>query len=179
MKRIMAFAGSNSSTSINQILVSYTANKITNHGINLIKLTDYPLPIYGEDLEKEKGYPEVLSDLLDEIRSHDALIISVNEHNGGISAFFKNVLDWLSRIEYKFLEGKKILLLSTSPGKRGAQSALEYTRGVLPRYNGEVVESLSFPSFAANFSVEENKVTNAELASGLDSVIQSFLASIE
>jgi NAD(P)H-dependent FMN reductase len=178
MKKIIAFAGSNSSTSINHLLVSHVADTITEHSVNLIKLTDYPLPIFGEDLEREAGYPEMLSKLLDEIRSHDAVIISVNEHNAGISAFFKNVLDWLSRIQIKFLEGKKVLLLSTSPGKRGALTALEYTKGVLPRYNGELVASMPFPSFQDNFSVEDNKVTNAELAADLDKAIQSFLASL-
>jgi NAD(P)H-dependent FMN reductase len=178
MKKIIAFAGSNSSTSINHKLVAHVSERIENHTVNLIKLTDYPLPIFGEDLEKEAGYPEELSRLLEVIKSHDAVIISVNEHNSGISAFFKNVLDWLSRIEIKFLDGKKILLLSTSPGKRGAISALEYTKGVMPRYNGELVDSLSFPSFTANFSVDDNKVTNAELASRLDRAIQTFVASL-
>ncbi|MBT8261305.1 MAG: NAD(P)H-dependent oxidoreductase [Bacteroidia bacterium] len=179
MKKIIAFAGSNSSTSINHALVSHVANKIIHHNIKVIKLTDFPLPIFGEDLEKEKGYPETLSKLLNEIRSQDALIISVNEHNAGISAFFKNVLDWLSRIELKFMEGKKVLLLSTSPGKRGALSALQYTESIVPRYSGELVASFAFPSFSANFSVEDNKVINADLASGLDNVIETFLASLE
>lgn len=178
MKKIIAFAGSNSSTSINHKLVSYIVNSIENHEINLIKLVDYPLPIFSEDLEKEKGYPEQLSRLLDEIKAHDGVIISVNEHNGGPSAFFKNVMDWLSRIEYKFLEGKKVLLLSASNGKRGGLSSLQYTQGVLPRYNAEIISSMPFPSFSSNFSSETNTVTNNELSAQLQTQVESFLDAL-
>ena len=179
MKKIIAFAGSNSSTSINHKLVSYVVNSIENHEIDLIRLVDYPLPIFSEDLEKEKGYPEQLSRLLTVIRAHDGVIISVNEHNGGPSAFFKNVMDWLSRIEYKFLEGKKVLLLSASTGKRGALSSLQYAQGVLPRYNAEIVGSMPFPSFSSNFSSETNTVTNDELSAQLQSEIESFLDALK
>lgn len=174
MKKIVAFAGSNSSTSINHALVSYAASQITAHEVKVIKLTDFPLEIFGEDIEKERGYSVDLRLLLNEIKGADALMISVNEHNGGASAFFKNVLDWLSRIEYKFLAGKKILLMSTSTGKRGAASSLEYVKNVIPRFDGEVVESFSFPSFPENFSLEENKITNELLELGFIDVLQNF-----
>ncbi|MCW5520607.1 NAD(P)H-dependent oxidoreductase [Aureitalea sp. L0-47] len=176
MKKIIAFAGSNSSTSINHQLVTYASSLVERAEVKLIKLTDYPLPIFSEDLEKESGYPDKLAELLDIIRSHDGLIISVNEHNGGISAFFKNILDWLSRIEYKFLDGKKVLCLSSSPGGRGALTALEYTTGVLPRYNGEVVASMPFPSFGENFS--EGRITNDELSNELNNAIKTLLESL-
>jgi len=176
MKKIIAFAGSNSSTSINHQLVTYAASLVEGAEVKLIKLTDYPLPIFSEDIEKSSGYPEALAELLNEIKPQDALIISVNEHNGGISSFFKNTLDWLSRIELKFMEGKKILCLSTSPGKRGAVMALEYTKGVVPRYGGELVTSMSFPSFYENFS--EGKVTNQELSEELTAAIKALLESL-
>ena len=177
MKKIIAFAGSNSSTSINHQLVTYASSLVEGAEVKLIKLTDYPLPIFSEDLEKEAGYPDTLAELLNEIRSHDALIISTNEHNGGVSAFFKNALDWLSRIEYKFLEGKKVLCLSASPGRRGGLSALEYTKNVLPRYNGEVVSHMPFPSFGENFS--GGKITNDELDKELKNGIKTLLDSLE
>jgi NAD(P)H-dependent FMN reductase len=139
MKQVLAFAGSNSSTSINHQLVLFAASKIVGHEVKVIKMTDFPVPMFSEDLEKKEGYPMTLRLLKNEIAAADALLISVNEHNGGVSAFFKNTMDWLSRLEYKFLAEKKILLMSTSNGKRGALSALEYTKGVLPRYGGEVI----------------------------------------
>lgn len=179
MKKILAFSGSNSSTSINEKLVDYTVALLQNHSIKRIKLTAFPLPIFSEDLEKKEPYPVNLILLKNEIKEADALLISVNEHNGAASAFFKNYIDWLSRIEYKFLAGKKILLMSTSPGKRGGASALEYTKNILPKFDGEVIESFSFPSFSENFSVENNSIINEVLRLGLHDVIQNFAHQIE
>ncbi len=178
MKKIIAFAGSNSSTSINHHLVLGVA-KMNREQIEILRLTDYPLPMYGEDLEKESGYPAVLSDLLTKIRRADGLIISVNEHNGSVSAFFKNVLDWLSRIEYKFLADKKILLMSASPGGRGALSAYQYTESILPRYGGEIVYGFNFPGFKDNFSIEDQEITNDELRDKASEGLATLAKSME
>ena len=179
MKKILAFAGSNSSTSINHEFVSFAASKIEGHKVKVIRLTDFESPLFSEDLEKQQGYSVALRQLNNEIKDADALLISVNEHNRNVSAFFKNVLDWLSRLEYKFLEGKKILLMSTSNGARGGIAALEYTKLVIPRFNGEIVESFAFPSFSENFSVEKKEITNELLLLGFMDVLQNFLHQIE
>lgn len=179
MKKILAFAGSNSSTSINRKLLEFAISKITAHEVQLIQLTDYPLPLFSEDLERAQGYSVDLSLLRNEIMDADALIIAVNEHNGTVSAFFKNTLDWLSRIEHQFLAGKKILVMSTSRGKRGAASALEYTKGILPRFGGEVIESFSFPAYAENFSEEKCTITNEILLLGFLDVLENFSHQID
>lgn len=179
MSKILFLAGSNSSTSINHKLVSFAATHIPNHSTEIIKLTDYDLPMFGVDLEREKGYPVNLKMLNNKIQESNALVISVNEHNGNISAYFKNTLDWLSRLDRKFLEGKKVLLMSTSNGKRGAASALEYTKNTLPRFGANVVESFSFPSYSENFSEQENTITNEILLLGFIDVIQNFVHQIE
>src|SRR5690606_42139957 len=105
-KKILVFAGSNSSASINHKLVVFAASQVAGHNVEIIKLTDYPLPIFGEDIEREEGYSVNLRMLHNKIKEADALIISVNEHTRMISAFFKNTLDWLSPLELKFLGDK-------------------------------------------------------------------------
>lgn len=179
MKKIVAFAGSNSSTSINHELVLFAVSQMEKHVIKAIRLTDYPLPMFGEDIEREQGYPEVLTKLKNEISQADALVISVNEHNGSVSAYFKNIMDWLSRVEYKFLANKKVLLLSTSNGKRGALSALEYTARVIPRFGAEVVESFAFPSFSENYSVEKKKIMNEDLSVEFINSLKNFQSRLE
>lgn len=176
MKKIIAFAGSNSSTSINHELVLNASKKIKNNNVEVIKLTSYPLPMFGEDIERKEGYSETLKNLLSVINKADALLISVNEHNGTVSAFFKNVLDWLSRIEYKFLGEKKVFLMSTSNGKRGALSSQEYTAGVLPRFGAGEITRFTLPSFSENF--KNGKITNSELYSELESKLSQFEASL-
>ncbi len=179
MKKILFFAGSNSSKSINHKLVSFVSSQVAGHAVELIKLTDYALPLFGEDIEREKGYSVDLKMLYNKIKEADALVISVNEHNGMVSAYFKNALDWLSRLDRNFLEGKNVLLMSTSNGKRGAASALEYTKNVLPRFGATVVESFSIPSYSENFSEETNSISNEVLLLGFTDVLQNFLHQIE
>lgn len=179
MKKILCFAGSNSSKSINHKLVTFAASQIVGQKVEIIKLTDYDLPLFSEDIEREKGYSVDLKMLYNKIREADALVISVNEHNRTVSAFFKNILDWLSRLDRNFLEGKKILLMSTSNGKLGAAASLEYTKFVLPRFGGIVLESFSFPSFSENFSEETQSISNEVLLLGFTDVIQNFVHQIE
>ena len=179
MKRILAFTGSNSSTSINQKLLEYVVSEITEHKTKILKLVNYSMPMYSEDEEKNNGFPGMTLGLKQEISEVDALIISVNEHNGSWSAFFKNVIDWLSRLDRNFLENKKILLMSTSPGKRGGIGSLEYAKNVLPRFGAEIIESFSFPSFHENFSIKDNEVTDETILLGLKEVLSTFSHQIK
>lgn len=172
MKKILAFAGSNSSTSINFQLLTHVANRIQGHEVKIQDFTQYELPIYSADWEKEKGMPLSATIINNIIKDHDALVIAVNEHNGNVSAYFKNMVDWLSRLDRNFLVKKKILLISTSPGKRGAASALEYTKGILPRFGGEIIESFSFPSFNDNF--KDGKMQNEVWDMGIQDVLTTF-----
>ena len=68
MKKIIAFAGSNSSTSINHALVSHLASTIENCDVTVLELTDYPLPMYGQEIEAKEGFPDTLVSLLNIIK---------------------------------------------------------------------------------------------------------------
>ena len=69
MSRILGFAGSNSSTSINQQLVGYAASLVKNADAEVIRLADFTLPIYSEDIEKESGFPKELVALMEKIKA--------------------------------------------------------------------------------------------------------------
>ena len=111
--------------------------------------------MYSEDLEREQGFAEELVALCESIQQADALVLSVNEHNGNPSAYFKNLLDWFSRINRNFLEGTPVLLMSTSPGKRGGIGSIAVVEGMLPRFGAEIAATFSLPSFHSNFAEEE------------------------
>ncbi|MFD0975828.1 NADPH-dependent FMN reductase [Salinimicrobium gaetbulicola] len=178
MYKILAFAGSNSPTSINHQLVLNVSKRISEHELEVLKLSNVEFPMFSIVTEK-KGTPGTVKWLYDHIQEVPALIISVNENNRNVSAFFKNILDWLSRIDRKFLEGKKILLMSTSPGRNGGAVALEYAKMILTRFGGEVVESFSLPSFKENFDVESGKIVNEVFEMGVTEVVTSFTQQIK
>lgn len=177
MAKILAFAGSNSSTSINFKLVKHTASLAMSHEVELLDMSDLSFPMYSEDLEKTEGFPDAVEAFKKKIESAKGVIISVNEHNGYASAYFKNLLDWLSRLDRSFLEGKKVLLMGTSPGKRGAIGALEGVAGMLPRFGAEITTTFSLPSFYDNFK-EENGITDMELSKTHKEAIDTFMNSL-
>lgn len=176
MASILAFAGSNSSNSINFKLVKYTSS-LLNHEVELVNMANRTFPMYGEDREKQLGYPDAINELKAKIDKADALLISVNEHNSGVSAYFKNVLDWLSRVDRSYLENKKVMLLSTSPGKRGGISALEYVQGALPRVGAQVTSSFTLPMFHSSFN-EDLGITDTELSKGFNIALEKFKAEL-
>lgn len=179
MATILAFAGSNSSTSINHKLVSYFAEQIKDVDVQLLRLSELNPVMYSEDEQREYGFPEEIEYLYNQIKNTHGLLISVNEHNGNPSAFLKNILDWLSRMDRKFLEGKKILLLSTSNGARGGLGSLEVIKNMLPRFGGEIVDAFPVPTFKENFSERDFEFTNTGLKSELLSKLDSFTKEVQ
>jgi NAD(P)H-dependent FMN reductase len=177
MSAILAFAGSNSSTSINYKLVKYTAGLIGDRDLQLINMANYPFPMYSEDNEREMGFSNSLIELRNDLMNAKGVIISVNEHNSNPSAYFKNVLDWLSRLERKFLEDTQVLLMATSPGKRGGIGSLEIIEKLLPRFGANVCATFSLPSFHENFDSEKG-ITNSQLSEIHQKALAEFLSKI-
>lgn len=173
MKHILAFAGSNSPTSINHQLLLNVTSRLVDQKVEVLRLREMNIPMYSIVLEKE-GIPQDVKFLYEKIVEADALIIAVNEYNANVSGYFKNVIDWLSRVERKFLQDKKILLMSTSPGKRGGASALEYVKNQFPRFGGDVIQSFSLPQFYQNFDSEKGSIVNEIQELGVQEVVSSF-----
>lgn len=177
MAAILAFAGSNSSTSINYKLVKYTASLIENREVQVLNMANMPFPMYSEDQEREHGYSNALIEFKEDLQEAEGLIISVNEHNGNPSAYTKNLFDWLSRIERKFMQDSRVFLMSTSNGKRGGMSSLQVIEALLPRFGGEILETFSLPSFRDNFS-EEAGILEKDLARQHRESLDRFLAKL-
>ena len=177
MANLMAFAGSNSSTSINYQLVQFTAGCIEGHNIQLLNMANFPLPMYSEDYEKSNGFANSLAELRDDLVKAKGLVLSVNEHNSNPSAYFKNLIDWLSRLERNFMANIHVLLMATSPGKRGGIGALEKVSELLPRFGAETVVTFSLPSFYDNFDPKKG-ILNQELAVEHAKAVESFATAI-
>nr|WP_297788505.1 NAD(P)H-dependent oxidoreductase [uncultured Allomuricauda sp.] len=177
MAAILAFAGSNSSTSINFKLVSYTVSLVQDHDIQVLNMAEHDFPMFSEDLEKSKGYPDSLQELKKQIDSCNGLIVSVNEHNGYPSAYFKNVLDWLSRIDRNFLHDTKVLLMSTSAGRFGGARSLAVVESMIPKFGGEIVTTFSLNSFYDNFG--ETGILDGDMKKEHQEALNTFLNSLK
>lgn len=176
MKNILVFAGSKSKTSINKRLAMLAANLIDTAKIKVLDLNDFNLPLYGIDLENEQGIPKDAQAFFNYIKATDGIILSLAEHNGAYTTVFKNLFDWLSRIEGKCWCDKPMLLMATSPGVRGGQSVLEIAKNRFPRQGAIVVSTFSLPSFNDNFSAEGLKDKN--LSEELTQAIKTFKSNL-
>lgn len=152
--KILTFGASYSKMSINKKLAFYVANQFNDATIFFEDLTNYSLPLYTIDEENEIGIPKNAVLFFDRIKEADLVIISLAEHNGTYTAGFKNLFDWLSRIENNFFIDKKLFLLSTSPGPRGGLGAMEAALGRFPRHGAEILDHFTLPKFYENFKDE-------------------------
>jgi NAD(P)H-dependent FMN reductase len=152
MKNILTIGASTSSISINKIFAEFAASKIENIKVVKSDLNNFELPIYSSDLEEEISIPENAIKFKELIDSVDGIILSLAEHNGLPSAAFKNLFDWLSRIDQNIWLEKPMLLLATSPGARGGANVLGIMKNMLPYFGGNIISDFSLPSFYENFS---------------------------
>jgi len=172
--RLLVFAASNSSQSINRQLARYAGSLVKGAQIDDLDIHDFEMPIYRMDREEESGIPQLAHDFLDRIKQADAIIISFAEHNGLYTAAFKNLFDWCSRVGRDVWQGKPMILLSTSPGGRGGKGVMEIASGAAPRFGGEVVGTLSVPSFGENFDSGAGKLLDDELDAELQALVDKL-----
>jgi NAD(P)H-dependent FMN reductase len=172
--KLLAFAASSSSKSINKQLATYAASQIKqNDGVEveILDINDYEMPLFSEDKEGKLGQPQQAKDFYAKLGQADAIIISFAEHNGSYSAAYKNLFDWTSRIDQKLFQNKPMVLLATSPGAGGAATVLTAATGSAPYFAGIVKASLSIPSFYDNFDMEKQTLTNPQLQDKLQSAL--------
>lgn len=171
MKKILAFGGSTSSTSINKQLATYASSQVANVETEIIDFNDYAAPIYSTD-EEANGFPENLVALSEHMKQFDGYVVSLAEHNGSYAAAFKSILDWLSRINRSVFNDKPVLLMATSPGGRGGASVLSNASNYFPHAGASEVITFSFPNFFDNF--KEDKIINKELLDELLEKVKVF-----
>ena len=172
-KKIFAFAGSNSSKSINRQLVKHALKRFKEFEINFVDLNNFEMPIYSMDREEKDGIPDKAMQFRSEIQVADAIVCSLAEHNRSYTVAFKNVLDWCSRVDLKIFDDKPMLLMSASTGGYGGGNVMNMAKSFFPKCSADVVETFSLPTFKKNF--ENGEISDKELSSELDGKIDLFL----
>ncbi|MGH1520488.1 NADPH-dependent FMN reductase [Chryseobacterium sp. JK1] len=175
--KILAFAGSTSSTSINRELVKFVLKDFQDEEINLIDLNNFTMPVFSVDLEK-KGFPDEAHHFLKVIEECDVIICSLAEHNRSYSAAFKNVFDWASRINVKVFQNKPMFLMSTSPGGYGGGNVMNTAKTFFPQFAADIKETFSLPKFYENFDLESG-VINPDLLADLKNKLNNFKIQIK
>ena len=169
--KLLAFAASSSSKSINKQLATYAASLVTDATVEILDINDYEMPLFSQDKEELLGQPDAAKAFYAKLGQADAIIISFAEHNGSYTAAYKNLFDWTSRIDMKLFQNKPMVLLSTSPGPGGAKTVLSAAAGSAPYFAADVKGSLSVPSFFDNFDSKKQEITNPDILDELQSVL--------
>lgn len=179
--KILAFAASNSRHSINKQLVLHAAEvfraEIEPRAIlTTLDLNDYEMPLYSIDRERADGIPHPAQLFFDQIGRSDAVLIAFAEHNGLYTAAYKNLLDWMSRIDKRLFQGKAMVALATSPGGRGGAGVLSIVQDSVGRFGADLKATLSVPRFAENFDREAGQLSNPDLQTALRSALSTLVS---
>lgn len=172
--KVIAFAASNSTQSINKKFVSHILTSFHSHETELINLNDYELPLYSIDTEKSYGMPEAVAQFSNKLDGADLILIGLAEHNGSYTAVFKNLFDWLSRYKLKMFESKKMFLVSTAPGPRGGRGVMDAALSRFPIHGAEILGHFCLPKFQENFDAEKG-IINEELNREFNAVLKSIV----
>ena len=177
MKQIVAFGASSSKKSINKDLASYAASVIEDANVLILDLNDFEMPIYSIDYENDHGIPEKAFKFKEKLKTADGIIISFAEHNSVYTAAFKNIFDWISRIEKVVWFNKPMFLLSTSDGDRGAKTVLQIAYNRMSFGNPYKIPTFSLPNFKKNFD-KNNGIIDIDLNDEFQNALKVFISNL-
>lgn len=138
---LIALSGSLKQDSWNQKLVDIAALAAKQTGAKIIdvRLADYPMPLFSEDLEAE-SVPEAVIALKEIFAKADGILVASPEYNASLTGVLKNTIDWLSRPggsrpvgsdTRPVFAGKALGLMAASPGGLGGLRGLSHARDIL------------------------------------------------
>lgn len=181
MKKTLLISTSLSSKSINFELLKFIKIFIPAEIENeLVTIRDFELPLFNVDIEKEEAIAENAIKFMQLINKYDKLIFGIAEHNGSFTTGFKNILDWLSRLnkDYRFLLNKEILLIGTSPSPKGAIAAMQHAKSVIEMLGGSVKGQFPVPSYYSTFTATDQGlvINNKDLKEELVDTLNNFFS---
>lgn len=169
--KIIAFAASSSQQSINKQLAAYAAGLVANAEVEVLDLNDYELPLFSVEREAALGQPALAKAFSQKLASADAIVVSYAEHNGTYTAAYKNLFDWVSRIDRAVFHNKPMVVLAASPGPGGAKNVLAQALASASYFAADVKASVSVGSFFDHFDTQAQTITNEEIAAQIKQAV--------
>ena len=133
--KILVFSGSLRTDSWNHKLAVAASKGAEAAGaqVTVIRLRDFELPIYDQEIEDADGLPENCLKLKELFKAHHGMIIGCPEYNSSITGALKNAVDWVSRPRdgeqpLECFDRKVIGLVAASPGGLGGIRGLPIER---------------------------------------------------
>lgn len=176
--KLLAFAASNSRHSINRALVDHSLHRlrdefISDLSVTLLDLNDFEMPLYSIDREMGSGIPTAARDFFDKIGSSDAVMVSFAEHNGTVTAAWKNIFDWMSRIDSKVWQGKSLVLMAATPGPRAGAGVLQYA-SLAGHFGAKVIGSIGIGNWSESYDSRTCSLVNPSDVEALKDVLSKI-----
>jgi chromate reductase len=175
MARILAFAGSARSASLNKqlIRVAVSGARLAGAEVMVVDLRDLPMPIYDGDLEAKEGLPANAKAFKNLLKSHQGLLISSPEYNSSLPALLKNAIDWASRpLATNVLRNKPVAVIGASTGAFGAVWAQAELRKVLAAAGARVLDAELAVGHAPERFDASGRLADPELREQLGEVLE-------
>ncbi len=176
--KVLSFAATNHTKSINRQLIGYATKRIqdlnSSAEINILDINDFEMPIYSQEREQASGVPSQAKSFFDAIGEADAVVVSFAEHNGFVTAAWKNIFDWMSRIDQNVWQNKPLVFLCASPGGRAGAGVLESQEKNAPHFAGEVKGIYGVGKWGESWDGEE--LTNPADIEGVENALKGLLS---
>jgi NAD(P)H-dependent FMN reductase len=167
--------GSRRADSLNVALAHHTAGFLTARGADafVVHLDEYDMPMYDGDCEDAVGVPDAAVRLHDVLINADAVVFLSPEYNSAPTPLLKNVIDWVTRVSKRPLEGKPVALMCATPGSGGGVDGLGVLEVIMRSLRADrSVEAM--PVGNSRIRIEENE---PELASQLESFADALVSA--
>jgi len=127
--QVLAISGSLRKSSFNSAALE-TAAEIAGDSASFTFADLSAIPLYDQDL-RDKGVPDAVQKLSDQILAADAILFSTPEYNYSVSGVLKNAIDWLSRVDPQPFADKPVAVMSASMSAFGGARAQYDLRRIL------------------------------------------------
>ena len=102
------------------------------------------------------------------------MLVSFAEYNGSVTAAWKNIFDWMSRIERKLWQGKPVVFLSATPGPRAGEGVLAYNEMIAPHFGADLKGSAGFGPWQSVWNNDTRALASADEQNKLMTVLSAL-----
>lgn len=174
--KFLILSGSTRKASVNRQLGEDIGRRLAalGHEFEVFSVSDFPLPIYSNDIEKADGFPEAADLFRDKLLETDAFIIASPEYNFSFPGGLKNLIDWASRYRPYPFKNVPTFLCSASPSALGGNRGLWALRIPLEAL-GALVHPEMFSLARVQDAMTDGKVSDEGLSNRLDETLSVFV----
>jgi chromate reductase, NAD(P)H dehydrogenase (quinone) len=179
--RVLVFAASLRSGSLNESLAALAAAVVQEHGAiaERAAMADFDCPSYNGDVERDTGVPAGGQRFRDRLVAADAFIIASPEYNASMPGCLKNAIDWVSRIRPQPFNGRQGMLLSASPSMAGGNRGLWSLRVPLEHLGARLYPDMFSLAQAHHAFDPAGRIAEPVLQQRFERNIECFLDLVE